>query len=187
MGFFDDDEFEELLKESNKFKPQELNEGNVQAIFNRCLANKDTRNISRAQLFLINMGYQGKEDVPIHFDKDSLIKNKLNIEYLYGQLNSVHAGTHYKENLSISDFNRDYTGNIWSQNKAILLELLYLATTSDVPIIVPFSKQNNDTTRISRTIRPTLSPKDPNFPAWWEEHKSEWEGPKKEGKEPSDD
>ena len=21
----------------------------------------------------------------------------------------------------------------------------------------------------------TLSPKDPNFPAWWEKHKSEWE------------
>lgn len=36
-------------------------------------------------------------------------------------------------------------------------------------------------------ILPTLSPKDPNFPAWWEEHKSEWEEPKKEGKEPSDD
>ena len=36
-------------------------------------------------------------------------------------------------------------------------------------------------------IKPTLSPKDPNFPAWWEEHKSEWKEPKKEGKEPSDD
>ena len=32
MGFFDDDEFETLLAESNKFKPQELNEANVQAI-----------------------------------------------------------------------------------------------------------------------------------------------------------
>ena len=123
---------------SNQFKPQELNEGNVQAIFNRCLATKDTRNISRAQLFLINMGYQGKEDCPIHFDKGLLLNNKSNIEYLYGQLNSVHAGIHYKDNLSISDFNRDYTGNIW-------------------------------------TIKPPLSPKGPNFPAWWEAHKSEWE------------
>ena len=32
VGFFDDDEFETLLAESNKFKPQELNEANVQAI-----------------------------------------------------------------------------------------------------------------------------------------------------------
>ena len=53
---------------SNQFKPQELNEANVQAIFNRCLAKKDTMSIARAQLFLINMGYGGNEDVPIHFD-----------------------------------------------------------------------------------------------------------------------
>ena len=80
---------------SNQFKPQELNEANVQAIFNRCLAKKDTISIARAQLFLINMGYDGNEDVPIHFDKDLLLKNKRNIEYLYGQLYSVHAGTHF--------------------------------------------------------------------------------------------
>ena len=24
-------------------------------------------------------------------------------------------------------------------------------------------------------LTPTLSPKDPAFPAWWEAHKSEWE------------
>ena len=24
-------------------------------------------------------------------------------------------------------------------------------------------------------ITPTLSPKDPAFPAWWEQHKAEWE------------
>ena len=27
-------------------------------------------------------------------------------------------------------------------------------------------------------ITPTLSPKDPAFPAWWEAHKGEWEEPK---------
>lgn len=43
MGFFDDDEFEALLAESNQFKPQELNEGNFQAIFNRCLATEDEK------------------------------------------------------------------------------------------------------------------------------------------------
>lgn len=34
---------------------------------------------------------------------------------------------------------------------------------------------SNDTTIISSDITPTLSPKDPAFPAWWETHKSEWE------------
>ena len=43
VGFFDDDEFETLLAESNKFKPQELNEANVQAIFNRCLETEAER------------------------------------------------------------------------------------------------------------------------------------------------
>ncbi|WP_298736348.1 hypothetical protein [uncultured Subdoligranulum sp.] len=23
-------------------------------------------------------------------------------------------------------------------------------------------------------LKPTFSPKDPNFPAWWEAHKAEW-------------
>ena len=39
----------------------------------------------------------------------------------------------------------------------------------------------------SDIIKPTLSPKDPNFPAWWEAHKSEWEEPKKDGHEPAYD
>lgn len=34
---------------------------------------------------------------------------------------------------------------------------------------------------ISISITPTLSPKDPNFPEWWEQHKAEWETPEKEG------
>ena len=29
--------------------------------------------------------------------------------------------------------------------------------------------------RFLKQVRPTLSPKDPNFPAWWEAHKAEWE------------
>jgi len=36
-------------------------------------------------------------------------------------------------------------------------------------------------------IKYTISPKDPIFPLWWEEHKSEWEEPKKGGQEPADD
>ena len=45
MGILDDDdlmEIAQLVEEANKFKPQELNEANVQAIFNRCLATDDT-------------------------------------------------------------------------------------------------------------------------------------------------
>ena len=44
-----------------------------------------------------------------------------------------------------------------------------------------------NTSVISSELKPTLSPEDPNFPAWWEEHKSEWEDKKKDGQEPGDD
>ena len=146
--------------------------GHLQSV----LGKKDTMSIARAQLFLINMGYGGNEDVPIHFDKDLLLKNKRNIEYLYGQLYSVHAGTHSTADQSIESFSKTYLGNNWTREQAHILKLLYLGATSEWPINIPFSKERNDTTRISRHITPTLSPKDPAFPAWWEAHRAEWEG-----------
>lgn len=84
MGLFANAAKQVKAETAGKFAPLELDEINVQAIFNRCLAKKDTMSIARSQLFLINMGYGGNEDVPIHFDKDLLLKNKRNIEYLYG-------------------------------------------------------------------------------------------------------
>ncbi len=53
-----------------------------------------------------------------------------------------------------------------------------------------FVAKNNDAHLL--TLNPTLSPRDPNFPAWWEEHKAEWEQPqgkvlrKRGGQEPGD-
>lgn len=169
-----------ILK-SDIFKPIELNEGNVQAIFNRCLVNKNSKNISTTILFSEIMGYSKENEVVINFDKDILLENKSNIEYLYGQLNVIHTEANKRKRLSVNDFKTDYVGNVWSQSKSSLLELLYLGINSVSSLGYPFSKVDGDTTIISRDIKPTLSPKDPNFPAWWEEHKSEWEeAPKKE-------
>ena len=39
----------------------------------------------------------------------------------------------------------------------------------------PFIKTNNSNGAMLLPVLPTLSPKDPAFPAWWEEHKAEWE------------
>ena len=107
----------------------------------------------------------------IHFDKDLLLKNKRNIEYLYGQLYSVHAVTHSTADQSIESFSKTYLGNNWTREQAIDIRIV---ATSEWPINIPFSKERNDTTRISRHITPTLSPKDPAFPAWWEAHRGEW-------------
>ena len=53
------------------------------------------------------------------------------------------------------------------------MELFHLGEATHA--IQPFTKQSN-TAHIARLlVKPTLSPKDPNFPAWWEAHKAEWE------------
>ena len=55
VGFFDDDIVEEVKAE---FTPVDLNEGNVQAIFNRCLAKADSKDFSYAALFPTAHGYE---------------------------------------------------------------------------------------------------------------------------------
>ena len=47
---------------------------------------------------------------------------------------------------------------------------------NSINLIEPFWAKN-DTSRIfkEKPVKLTLSPKDPAFPAWWEQHKSEWE------------
>ena len=65
MGFFDDDIVEEVKKE---FTPTELNEGNVEALFNRCLATRETPNsdVQLSILFPKIMGYE-KDSDPMAF------------------------------------------------------------------------------------------------------------------------
>lgn len=165
----------EIEERRPQFTPLELNEGNVQAIFNRCLAKPDTENHSEAILFYQRLGYSEKDCVTVYFDKDELLKNKKNFQYLYGQLSAVHTGKAKTELLTITDFVTSYSGNKWTGNRLILMKLLYLGASVDVSLVAPFSKEYGDTTRINPIITPTLSPKDPSFPAWWEAHKSEWE------------
>ena len=170
MGFFDDDEFETLLAESNKFKPQELNEANVQAIFNRCLATKDTPNadVQLSILFKKVMGYD-KDSDPMAFCKSKIEQNKKNILYLMGQLDSVHRGS---RDITAKESIFRYDGKQWVTTNAVIGELYHL--TEAIDGIYPFVQKHNKATT-APIITPTLSPKDPNFPAWWEQNKSEWE------------
>ena len=159
----------DLLELSNQFKPQELNEGNVQAIFNRCLATKDSTNLLRVILFEKKYGYD-EDFKPLAFDRDVIVKNEKNIRYLYGQLQDVHKVTHLITPMS-STIN--YKGENWTQNKGIILSFLHLGQTQR--FFQPFIKITYNSSAVFVGVRPTLSPKDPAFPAWWEEHKSEWE------------
>jgi len=188
MGFFeekkkglfddDDDELDDLL-DSIKTYPsytKDLNENEVKSLFNQCLANNFTKNQIRTVLFSVVYGYKPEDEILIVFDKDILEKNKPTIEYLYGQLKEIHDGNNIPSTtpLSVENFSTTYNGNIWTKDKGTLLKFLYLGCNKEARLIVPFSKKIN-ATRINTPIKPTLSPNDPNFPAWWEEHKSEWE------------
>ena len=170
MGFFDDDEFETLLAETNKFKPQELNEANVQAIFNRCLATKDTPNadVQLSILFKKVMGYD-KDSDPMAFCKSKIEQNKKNILYLMGQLDSVHRGS---RDITAKESIFRYDGKQWVTTNAVIGELYHL--TEAIDGIYPFAQKYNKATT-APIVTPTLSPKDPAFPAWWEAHKGEWE------------
>ena len=42
-------------------------------------------------------------------------------------------------------------------------------------MICIFDSKTNSTELNMGNITPTLSPKDAAFPAWWEQHKAEWE------------
>ena len=160
---------------SNQFKPQELNEGNVQAIFNRCIAKEGTPEDQcfNSILFSRLRGYSPDAERIVVFDREKMLTNKKNIQYLYGQLKNVHAGN---DTLQINEAFLTYSGTHWTTNKGVLLEFLYLGGTNDEhPLICIFDSKTNSTELNMNNITPTLSPKDPAFPAWWEAHKAEWE------------
>lgn len=185
MGLFDDDddEINALIQEASKFKPLELNVLNVQSLFNRCLVTKDdpTGGILSSTLFQKAFGYD-EDSKPVFFSKKRIEQNRKSIFYILGQLRSVH-----KNDLKITSTESIYRyDNVkWTSDTVKLMELYHLGEVSQS--INPFVKQFNTALIRPALVKPTLSPKDPNFPAWWEQHKSEWEeAPKKEGQEPAD-
>ena len=157
-----------------EFIPIDLNEDNVQAIFNRCLAADHTpkEQVSRSILFSRTLGYKPEDEIVFYFDKGKLLDNKKNIEYLFGQLKNAHEKN---EHMCMGDAFYQYQGRTWTDNRAHMLELLYLGCTMETVLISPFDAKTDATSLGVERLKPTLSPKDPAFPAWWEAHKGEWE------------
>ena len=159
-----------------KYVALELNEANVQAIFNRCIAKEGTPEDQcfNSILFSRLRGYSPDAERIVVFNRENFLANKKYIQYLYGQLKNVHAGN---KTLQINDAFLTYSGMHWTTNKGVLLEFLYLGAINDGhSLLAAFDgKANNSTILNTDIIKPTLSPKDPAFPAWWEQHKAEWE------------
>ena len=163
-------QYNEQHKE-HEFHPLDLNEGNVQAIFNRCVASSDepVEDVALSQLFQKVYGY-AEDSKPIFFNKKRVALDKKSIFYLLGQLRSTHNGDRHmcaKENIY------RYDGSQWTADTVKLMELYHLAETTDG--IDPFIAENNSALLNIFLVKPTLSPKDPAFPEWWEQHKAEWE------------
>lgn len=160
----------EIEEKRPQFTPLELNEGNVQAIFNRCLATKDDDRdeFYGSVLFQRDLGYD-EDSKPVYFNKKKVEQNKQNIFYLLGQLRSVHSSD---SNITSAESVYKYDDVQWTDDTVTLMMLYHLGETTKG--ILPFVKRSNTAT-IGLSIKPTLSPKDPNFPAWWEAHKAEWE------------
>lgn len=182
MGRLDRIKKAQEASNANTFNPVVLNEGTVQHIFDNCIAGADTQNVAIAALFPTALGYKSGSEKAIHFDAEMLLKNKTKIEYLFGQLYRVHhPNGSFK--MSVVDFNTIYQNEYWTSDKATLLKLLYLGVSSKTNFIYPFTAETS-TSMISPQVKPTLSPADPNFEAWWKEHKAEWEAKKeKDGRE----
>lgn len=178
MGLFDDDDFEldDLLDSVKKYPScvADLNEGEVQAIFNRCLCSTG-EDVLSSDLFPPLLGNPKESYRVFDFSKDAILKNKATIAYLFGQLAIVHTLRDKSALFTEEDFYKNYLGAAWTKDKVDVLALLYLGKCQEIDLIHPFDARKNHTTHFMNAIKPTLSPKDPAFPAWWEAHKGEWE------------
>ena len=81
---------------------------------------------------------------------------------------------HGKLQIKEGDFYISYSGENWTAEKASIMQLIYLSAANDIKIINKFIAKYQETP-LCKAVTPTLSPKDPAFPAWWETHKGEWE------------
>ena len=158
--------------DTDKFIPEIFDESTIQTLFNNCLATAETsfEDTLIYSLFTQKNGFDS-DTKPISYSKLNIAKHKKAIRYLLGQV----ANTHTRElNIKITDLAKLYTGKQWTDNSGVLTEFAILCAISRS--IYPFEREGNDAcTIIQQIIKPTLSPEDPNFEAWWEEHKSEWE------------
>ena len=136
-----------------KYAEWELNEANVQAIFNRCLATDSTTEYIKSVLYQKEHGYAENSN-PILFDKKALLDNLKNIRYLYGQLITVHLDTNTINTHEDSDSPtmKNYRGEIWTMNKGSLLQFFHLGVGSNT--ISPFTLKGNSGFKYKFRVNP---------------------------------
>lgn len=158
------------------FRPLELNEDNVQAIFNRCLATEEEKCsfMKHRALQVLKPLLTGKTSAEVYLSTEKIGENQKNIEFLFGQIKNIHYNN---SAIGLQEGFITYQDTVWTREVENLLKLYALAQSKG--LITEFSALPTDPNIISAIkasdVRPTLSPKDPAFPAWWEQHRAEWE------------
>ena len=160
------------------FEPLALNEGNVTAIFNRCLASEEEKQSfgKYLELQILKPRLTEKESEIVFISAERAKKNKQSIHFLLGQIKNVHGKLPV---ISLNEGLVKYDDTSWTRDYNVLFQLYALGQS--VGCFSDFSRLKQNPNLIAATkasdLTPTLSPKDPNFPAWWEAHKAEWESP----------
>ena len=158
MGFLN----KKPIIKSEGFHPIELNEDNVQAIFNRCIAKEGTPEdrCFNSILFSRTLGYRPSDELLIRFDMEKMRMNKKSIEYLHGQLRCAHQKL---DELNLEEAYWNYQGNVWTNNKEHLLEFLHLGCTdgNEMNFISPFLLKV--IRQISMSLPPPSPRKTPTF------------------------
>lgn len=153
-----------------KYMEWTLSDDNVSAVFNQCLATKDTPDddVRRSVLFK-----DGNEYSAVTLCKSKIEQNKRKILYLMGQLDSIHSGFNF---IFSWKARYRYGGTLWAVKEDSVGKLYHLAQAAN--FMAPSEKERSQA--ITKPIvTPTLSPQDPEFFVWWEAHKDAWENPEK--------
>ena len=174
----------EIVKK-DKFRPLELNERNVQTLFNRCLpTDEESKNIFQCyQTQVLIPEITGRTSQIIPLLKEKVDANKETIRYLLGQIESFHSD---REVLALQEGFVKYDGTIWTQDYETLFKLYHLALSSN--LILDFSKVSDKICSLnSPECVATLSPKDPNYQEWFSGYEAKVKKKTLSGQEPADD
>ena len=166
------------LRAERGFRPIELTEGNVNAIYRRCSASENTASddIVMNYLFLKKAGFENNSG-SFYMSKSQLQKNRNEILYLLGQLYDVHVtedGFIYLKNCSLNYNKLPWfeTSDVDAVQKTIY-NLISLGTTAvddnGTPLMSNIIKEKGACA--AAYIMPTFSPTDPKFEEWSQSEK----------------
>ena len=169
----------------SNFKPIELNERNVKALFKRCLPDEIESKNSDSLIFsqVLSPEYCGKSSEKVFLSKQKTKEYRASILYLLGQLKPLNLN---RPAFALQEGFLRYDDTFWTKDYDILFKLYSLGLAS--ACLAPFvSTKDLITTAKSSDCIPTLSPRDSNFQEWFNGYEAKIKKKTLNGQEPADD